>query len=450
MNIYIELEVVKRELAGKLLVALELIKKNHSVYILDRDSLNNLIHKKKIQPGIIFLKDVNSQKNRINDYKVYLKNGFKLVSQDEEIGCFGVNTYKKFYEERLKKGLGLRYIEKFFCWGNLDFTFLKRTKYKNKIYNTGSPRIDIAQSKYTIQKNELLKKTILISLNHNIFWKRKLDERIHIEIEGIKNEINKLKKIKECYTVESKELIIFHNLFELIYKLNKIKKFNIIIRPHPGMELKEVKNFFKKYKLSKKINISSSGDIVDQIKNSNFLIHTGCTSSVEATLNYKNVITLCPQNSYLKDYRSKKFFLSLGKRFFNTNSLIKYLTSKNINKLNKNIISKDLKKIQKRVIIDKQSFKRVASKIHDIKLKNLTKENNDFNFYNFNNSYTKVKVKKLLKPFLKNKISNLENKFPPINKDEIINLARKICKEFDIKTSCKIKILNKRCLKITN
>ena len=47
MNIYIELEVVKRELFGKLLLSLELIDKNFTVYLTTRESINELAKKNK-------------------------------------------------------------------------------------------------------------------------------------------------------------------------------------------------------------------------------------------------------------------------------------------------------------------------------------------------------------------------------------------------------------------
>ena len=42
MNVYIEIEVAKRELFGKLLLSLELINKNFTVYLTTRESINEL------------------------------------------------------------------------------------------------------------------------------------------------------------------------------------------------------------------------------------------------------------------------------------------------------------------------------------------------------------------------------------------------------------------------
>ena len=100
MNVYIELETLKRELSGRLLVSLKLVKKNHNVFLGDRSSITYLARNNKIPPGVIFLKDMNSQKYRISDYKKFIKNGFKIVSQDEEIGCFTKKTYEEFFSFR--------------------------------------------------------------------------------------------------------------------------------------------------------------------------------------------------------------------------------------------------------------------------------------------------------------------------------------------------------------
>ena len=69
MNVYIELETLKRELSGKLLISLQLVKKNHNVFLGDRETITYLAKNNKIPPGVIFLKDMNTQKYRVNDYK---------------------------------------------------------------------------------------------------------------------------------------------------------------------------------------------------------------------------------------------------------------------------------------------------------------------------------------------------------------------------------------------
>ena len=50
MNVYIELETLKRELSGKLLISLELVKKNHNVFLGDRETITYLAKNNKIPP----------------------------------------------------------------------------------------------------------------------------------------------------------------------------------------------------------------------------------------------------------------------------------------------------------------------------------------------------------------------------------------------------------------
>ena len=133
MNIYIEIEVLKRELVGKLLLSLQLINYGHNIYLTTRDNINNLAINKHLQPGVIFLKDLNPENYRIKNYITLVKNGFTLVSQDEEIGCFKDESFKKFFIDRFQgqSSKTFNFIDKYFCWGKFDFEFLKKTKIKN-------------------------------------------------------------------------------------------------------------------------------------------------------------------------------------------------------------------------------------------------------------------------------------------------------------------------------
>ena len=216
MHIYIEIEIVKRELVGKLLIALNLINKNHTVILADRASINQIIKEKKVPKGIVFLKDINSQKNRINDYKKFIKNGFKIVAQDEEIGCFVDKSFEQFYSWRFRGNKSFKFIEKYFCWGNFDFDFLKYKDLKKKFIKTGSARIDLTidekLKKYHINK----KKNILICLNHNLFWKRGFVERSIIDTEGLDKK-RVMTKINTLYLNESKDFLLFSYLINLIY-----------------------------------------------------------------------------------------------------------------------------------------------------------------------------------------------------------------------------------------
>ena len=84
MNIYLKVEIKKREFISRFLLGLEAAKRGKKVYIGDIDTL---IRKKLIQPGLYHDKASTPKLDRINKFKTLRKKGFILTSQDEEAGC---------------------------------------------------------------------------------------------------------------------------------------------------------------------------------------------------------------------------------------------------------------------------------------------------------------------------------------------------------------------------
>ena len=441
MNIYTEIEVSKRELSGRLLVSMELALMGHNAFVASREIINNLAINKLIPPGVIYLKDINPAAYRIKDYKKIIKNGFKLVSQDEEIGVFNSNSYTKFYNERFKSKQSFKYFDKFFCWGNLDYNFLKNKKYKTKFIKTGSPRIDIDFKTPNKIKN---KKRILISLNHSIFWKRDLIDRIIIENEDV-NRNDLIKSQFLVYDIESKETLVFYYLAELIDKIIKLKKFEITIRSHPAMDPKKVDAFFKQFK---NIKINHKGDLVDQISQTDFLIHNGCTSAVTATIKNKNIITYIPKNGVIYDYLNNNHLNRLGKKFYNSDSIIKYLKKKYFHE--KKIINNNINIVKQRTLIDGFSYKRIAKEIDKINFKKQIKKfkmKHFFHIYKFH--YLKLTTFFLKKILSSNQKSGFELKFPAFNYYEINNTIDKLNKNFHTNKKFSIKIYGDRLLRIS-
>tara|TARA_B100000787_G_scaffold170298_1_gene165899 strand:+ start:515 stop:1891 length:1377 start_codon:yes stop_codon:yes gene_type:complete len=454
MNIYIELEVVKRELFGKLLLSLELIDKNFTVYLTTRESINELAKKNKISPGIIFLKDANTKKYRINDYKKLIKNNFVLVSQDEEIGCFDTgksNDYSNFFIERFDgvNSKAFNYINKFFCWGDFDYNFLKKFNFKTEFIKTGSPRIDLCK----INKEE--KKTILIPLNQRLFWKRGLFERYHIEVMDSFQFDTYQNILKKYFFNESRDIIQTYHLIELILKLSKLKGYNIVLRPHPAHNIKKILSIFSDKKIFKNIKITDENSLIEEISKSEIIIQFGCTSSVEATLNNKMVILQQPNDPFLINYK-KNFLTTLGFSFGDSEKLIKFVKSKKKNKSKiSNQIKLDKKNINKRILTDGYSYSRIVSELKKIKIQSTqNKLNSDLEFKKIKfKSTIKQKIKKKMLKLLKQKPLEenvFEAKFPKFNKSNIEQRLKLINNQFNINSNFNIDVLNERCLKIYN
>ena len=452
MNIYIEIEVVKRELFGKLLLSLELINKNFTVYLTTRESINELAKKRKISPGIIFLKDCNTKKHRIDDYKKFIKNNFILVSQDEEIGCFDTgknNDYSNFFKERFDgiNSKAFNYIDKFFCWGDFDHSFLKKFNFKTKFVKTGSARIDLCK----INKNK--KKTILIPLNQRLFWKRGLFERYHIEVMDSFKFDTYENILKKYFFNESRDVIQTYYLIELILKLNQLRDYNIVLRPHPAHDIRKISSIFLDKKTFKNIKISNEDSLIEEISKSEIIIQFGCTSAVEATLNNKIVILCQPNDAFLTNYK-KNFLTTLGFSFNNTREIIKFIKNK---KKNKSKISKqinlDKKNIKKRILTDGYAYTRIAIELAKIKIHSTKYK------LNSDKEFKKIKFKSTIKQMIKKKMLKLLNqsyieenvfeaKFPKFNKSNIEKRLKFIKNQFNLNSNFSIDVLNDRCLKI--
>ena len=377
MNIYIEIEVLKRELNSKLLLSLELIKRNHTVYLISRDNLNHLVNNNKIVPGIIFLKDMNAQSYRIQDYKNFVNKKFILVSQDEEIGCFKSENFSEFFNGRFKgeKSETFKLINKYFCWGDFDYNFLNKYQFYTKFVNTGSARMDLCNS---INKNtNKEKRKILISLNQNIFFKRDFIERLSIEINDNMDYLILDKLISKIFQNESKDLILTFYLTNLIKKLNNLDKYEIIIRPHPAMDFHNVLSLFKNKKLFNNIKVSNRGALIDQISDIDILLHFGCTSGIESTLNNKTTICYYPNDKFLDDYKKNLFLNNVGLNFSEEKKLFEFFNNYDERKLEiEEKIANDRKKISERVIIDGNSYIRISDEIEKLSNKEINNISN--------------------------------------------------------------------------
>ena len=451
MNIYIEIEVLKRELNSKLLLSLELIKRNHTVYLISRDNLNHLVNNNKIVPGIIFLKDMNAQSYRIQDYKNFVNKKFILVSQDEEIGCFKSENFSEFFNGRFKgeKSETFKLINKYFCWGDFDYNFLNKYQFYTKFVNTGSARMDLCNS---INKNtNKEKRKILISLNQNIFFKRDFIERLSIEINDNMDDLILDKLISKIFQNESKDLILTFYLTNLIKKLNNLDKYEIIIRPHPAMDFHNVLSLFKNKKLFNNIKVSNRGALIDQISDIDILLHFGCTSGIESTLNNKTTICYYPNDKFLEDYKKNLFLNNVGLNFSEEKKLFEFFNNYDERKLEiEEKIANDRKKISERVIIDGNSYIRISDEIEKLsnkEINNISNPDRIFSKINIKSIIKKIINKYIFKPNLNQ--SAFDIKFPEFNEIEIKNTSDYLNRNFSINTNYKLNKLSDRCIKIS-
>lgn len=141
MNIYLKIEILERELEGRLLLALVAAERGHDVLLGDFRSL--LSHRFWLRPGIFHDKSVTPSAPRLDLLQRLQHRGFAVTSQDEEHGLSEA-SYEPFARRRFSEAsIGL--ADTIFTWGPHDDTQLQQTypDHASRFQLTGSPRVDV-------------------------------------------------------------------------------------------------------------------------------------------------------------------------------------------------------------------------------------------------------------------------------------------------------------------
>ena len=127
MNIYINLEIEKRELLSKILLSLEAANKGHDVYL---GRINPLLNNNLLNPGIVNFKSITPGFSKLKKLKNLKKKNFLFTRLDEEHGFINNNgSYKNYrYSEET-----LKLVDKVFTWENLILIILYQSSQNLRI-----------------------------------------------------------------------------------------------------------------------------------------------------------------------------------------------------------------------------------------------------------------------------------------------------------------------------
>jgi len=141
VNIYIRIEIRRRELEGRLLLALAAAERGHDVLLGDLDAL--LSHRLWLRPGIFHDKSLTPTSGKIALHRRLAAAGFLVTSQDEEHGL-GDATYDAFAQRRFGPET-LHTATTAFCWGPHDRDALVEmySEHADRFSMSGSPRVDL-------------------------------------------------------------------------------------------------------------------------------------------------------------------------------------------------------------------------------------------------------------------------------------------------------------------
>lgn len=276
--LYLPVEIKIRELDAKLLLAYYAVKEGYSVIIGEHKivELASTIYPR----GIFLSKGYPSgfRKRIITNAKA---NGHTVVELDEE-GLL-LNDTSHYLRNRMKPEM-LDLVTQEYCWGGFQKEIIASAgpKYEQKCYITGNPRFDLLMPKF------------------NILYKE--------EAEQLRNKYGEFVLINTRFPTynssrgmknDTAGSMYFKNLYECFIDMTiamceKFPETNFIIRPHPGENSESYRRAFSSYN---NVHVIHEGNIIKWLLAGKVVIHNSCTSSIEAFLLGKPIISYTPVTS---------------------------------------------------------------------------------------------------------------------------------------------------------
>lgn len=287
--LYIPVETKVRELDAKILLSMEAVKRGYVVLLGSKVMTSKL---KVLPKGIFMYKDASSP---MKDRFIAAKSvGHKIVVHDEEGFVWG--NWEQYLNFRIKFET-IRYVDTFLCWGwqQCQATIAVADMYapQTKFSVVGHPRLDLLRKPLrnynapNVQNiRRILINTKLAECNHGQGPTAFIDIMMSHNIFKTDEDISKAKE-----QVAYKKTLMYHYI-ELIKTLSK--KFpdtEILVRPHPS---ENIESWVDISQGMKNVVVTNEKPIGYWVHRSDVIIHTGCTTAIEAFLMDKPVITYKP------------------------------------------------------------------------------------------------------------------------------------------------------------
>ena len=306
MLVVIPLEIKKREFIQKTFLSYQILKKTEFDILIG----GQRFFSKKIKSfkNVIFF-DKSTYYKRIEDLINPTENKLCMLDEEGPISLLPKQALKFKYNKKLKGK-----IDHFFFWGKNDIKILSyKIDNKNKSV-AGHPKFDLLKKPYVNYFDEEVK-FIKKKYKNYIFYASSIDPntKYYAGVEENYLKENYPKSSQSFIKKELKKIIEYKknttkNQDRAITVLHKLAidnpEINIVFRKHPREDLEDVKKKFKNFPNNFILNDDFS--ITPWIIGCDVYMHSGCSSSIEASILKKKIITIIP---YGKDIRNKFFRL---------------------------------------------------------------------------------------------------------------------------------------------
>lgn len=453
MNIYLHVEISNRELDSKLLLATLAASRGHQVIVSDIVGIEKGVKNGLLAPGIFHTKSLSPHKDKIARHKNMIDKGFIITSMDEE---GNLNDYG--YDSDAKTRFSNQTIEQssaVFGWGTDDVEILKKIypKYSNRIHKTGSPRADLWKPLFAdywnISSKTPKKPFLLISCNtgysNNINSLGKLI-KFENEIGRYQSNPAHLETTLGRYAEDFNKMLAY---IEAVKYLSKNSNgYDIVFRPHPAEDMETWKIIFSGIS---NVHVIRDGPINSWLKNSFAVMHSSCTTAIEAVISKKPLLTYKLSGQKY----SPQLTNELGYQVYSPKELLDKVNT--IFDQNNSSKENNLKESLPSIISNKISFddELAANKIIKIweKLENKKlSRSSDFKKFRILLKYMtfKKKIKKILKSFLPNRFKHIDKnpKFSDLNQCVINEKIKKFQKILGLRNNVECDLLSKKTIYI--
>lgn len=289
-----------RELDSKLLLAVVAAQAGYKSYLGYRTEMDIVIT--SLPKGIYLAKSFTARSDKM--FRILTKLGHTICAWDEEAL---VHYPPDIYFSRRLSAKAMSYITHLFAWGEENAKLFRAYPELPKdlpIHNVGNPRLDLLREEFThlysaeIEKikneygNFILLNTNFGNVNahlpiHNLFINKDAAGNYKDMGKGAVGMGHEFANGRAQY-----KQALFDKFVKLIEHISQKKNdFQFVIRPHPVENQNIYEQFAKKFP---NVRVAREGNVIPWIHAAEILIHSGCTTGIEAYLCHKPAIAYVP------------------------------------------------------------------------------------------------------------------------------------------------------------
>ncbi|MHB1205436.1 MAG: surface carbohydrate biosynthesis protein [Rhodospirillaceae bacterium] len=297
--VYLPVEVKYREMPSRMLIACHLIQAGYAVVLGSHWGLISPPNQAALPPGLFLFKSVNRiQGNAMRSLRAH---GHAVAASDEEVLVFIEDRGYTVAFSEISAGA----CQLFFAQSKAHMRAVENRfpQLKGKIRVVGNPRIDLMSPKNRAlfhavdDRVEALKPYVLFNTNYgtiNSVWADSNRVMVMAETTGTFDGPDREKKKKEFQAIMDWETGNLKAMVALLqWTLNAAKGLNCVVRPHPA---ERPSHWEKMLAGVPRAHVIPRSDPHPWILGAELVVHTGCTTGLEAVLLDKAALNLLPED----------------------------------------------------------------------------------------------------------------------------------------------------------